>query len=214
MHTDDDFLRQLLESPADDTARLVYADWLDEQADATSQAKAEFLRQTVRRAALGKKQRQKRKLIERQLQESAANLDTDWLAVVSRLKIENCTAKREGAWETRYGMVTFEFVCDKRWDELTATNERTVRHCDSCRQKVHYCDTITVARDQAQQGHCIAVDLGVIRHEGDLDPPRLVLGMPGPDFYRREEERLKPDPVSAERERRKQAVREGGQVEE
>lgn len=30
MHEESDFLQKLLEKPADDTARLVYADWLDE----------------------------------------------------------------------------------------------------------------------------------------------------------------------------------------
>ena len=33
MLTEDVFLAKLLETPADDTTRLVYADWLDEQGD-------------------------------------------------------------------------------------------------------------------------------------------------------------------------------------
>jgi uncharacterized protein (TIGR02996 family) len=203
VHTDEDFLRTLLDHPADDTTRLVYADWLDEQGDPTAAAKATFLRLTVRLRPLGKKQRQKRKLLGRQLQELAAGLDTDWLAVVSRLKVENCAGKREQDLQSRYGLV-FDFVCDRTWDELTPTDDRAVRSCEGCRRNVHYCDTITDARRHAWAGHCIAVDLGVIRKERDLQPRLMVLGMPGPEFYRREDERLQPDPVSAERERRKQ----------
>jgi uncharacterized protein (TIGR02996 family) len=212
MHTDQDFLRTLLENPADDTTRLVYADWLDEQDDPTARAKAAFLRLTAQLRTLGKKQRQKRKLLGRQLQELAAGLDTDWLAVVSRLQIENCAGERDAERHRferqRSGRINllrqFDFVCDKRWDELIPLGDRAVRFCEGCRQNVHYCDTITEARRHAWDGHCIAVDLGVIRRERDLEPRLLVLGMPGPDFYRREDERLQPDPVSAERERKKQ----------
>ena len=43
------FLRQIREEPADDTRRLVYADWLDEHGDAD---RAEFIRGQVRLAAM------------------------------------------------------------------------------------------------------------------------------------------------------------------
>lgn len=202
MHTDDEFLQKLLDNPADDTARLVYADWLDEQDDPTAKLKSQFLRLTVQLAGLGKKQRQKRKLLGKQLQERAAMLDIAWLAVVSRMPVENCAGKRGDDWQARYPAL-FDFVCDKRWDQMTPTANRDVRFCEACRESVHYCDTIMAGREHAEQRHCVAIDLGVIRRDGDLRPPLLVLGMVGPDFYRREEERLKPDPVSEERARRK-----------
>ncbi|MBA4062170.1 MAG: hypothetical protein C0501_00365 [Isosphaera sp.] len=198
MHAESDFLRTLLENPADDTARLVYADWLDENGGDTSCSKAEFLRLTARlldpdRHGSG----------DERLRQLAAELDTDWLAVVSRLKVEGCGAKRAGSdlWE-RYRR-QFEFVCDRRWDEMSPTGADTVRFCGGCREKVHYCDTITTAREHAGQGHCVAVDLGIRRREGDLDPPVLMLGRPGPEFAANERKRLEVDPVSAERERRK-----------
>ncbi|HJZ58672.1 MAG TPA: TIGR02996 domain-containing protein [Gemmataceae bacterium] len=204
MHTDDDFLCKLLDNPADDTARLVYADWLDEQSDDLSRRKATFVRMTASLTGLGKKQRQKRKLLLRRLQQLAAELEPNWLAVVSRLKVENCAGRRAR------DVYEFEFLCHKRWDEMQPTNAAAVRFCDECQQNVHYCDTIMAARAHAQQGHCIAVDLGIIRREGDLEPDRrfMVLGRPGPEFYRREEERLKPDPVSQAREERKKAAQE------
>jgi uncharacterized protein (TIGR02996 family) len=201
VHDDTDFLRKLLDNPADDTARLVYADWLDEQADELSRRKATFLRETVALVRIGKKQRQKRKLLLRQLQAMAAELDTDWLAVVSRLKVENCAVKRE-EWQLRYSQL-FEFVCDRQWEEMAPTEDTAVRSCTDCKQNVHYCDTITVARDHARQGHCVAIDLGIIRRDGDLASPRMMMGRVSPRFLQEEEERSKPDPVSEAREQRK-----------
>jgi uncharacterized protein (TIGR02996 family) len=208
MHDESDFLRKLLENPADDTTRLVYADWLDEHDDEESQAKAKFLRVTVH--LMGPIQRVGwRKKREIELQQLAAKLPTDWLAVVSRLKVESCGAKRatNELWE-RYQR-QFDFVCDKRWDEMTTTEDNTVRHCEQCKENVHYCDTITDAREHAQQGHCVAVDLGIIRRAGDLDPPVLMMGRISPAAYEREQNRLEPDAVSREREERKRKQSEG-----
>ena len=166
MYTDDMFLAKLLEEPADDTTRLVYADWLDEQGDSLSAAKAEFLRVTVQLAAkTGHKGWRKEQ--EKRLQQMAATLDTDWLAVVSRLAIENCLRKRQEEERRFRGVLKFDFLCERRWEDLQSLGEGTERFCDACRQNVHFCATITEARQHAQKGHCIAVDLGVIRRERD-----------------------------------------------
>jgi uncharacterized protein (TIGR02996 family) len=204
MH-DDGFIQTIQHKPGDDASRLVYADWLDEQGDPISAAKSEFLRVTVELATSGKPKEWK-KAQRKRLQELAAKLDTDWLAVVSRLTIENCVGKRRTE-ETRplrgMRLLQFEFLCDLCWEDLQPTEEGAVRRCEACEQHVHYCDTITEARQHAQQGHCIAVDLGVIRRERDLEPKQMWLGRPSAETLREEEERVKPDPVSAERERRK-----------
>jgi uncharacterized protein (TIGR02996 family) len=47
------FLNTISEHPADDTARLVYADWLDEQGGEANAARAEFIRTQVLLAQLG-----------------------------------------------------------------------------------------------------------------------------------------------------------------
>jgi uncharacterized protein (TIGR02996 family) len=214
MSTDDGFLMKLSANPADDTTRLVYADWLEEQGDPTSTAKAEFLRLTVQRATPAGKKGQKKKREER-LQQLAAGLDTDWLAVVSRLAIENCRtaanqrnaenrekAKQEGR-QRWIEMVPFGYLCDRRWEDLSSTDNRAVRFCDTCQQNVHYCDTITEARRHAEDGQCIALDLGVIRRDRDLGPPMMMLGRVNPADLQRQHERMEPDAVSAERERRK-----------
>jgi uncharacterized protein (TIGR02996 family) len=197
------FLQALLAEPTDDSLRLVYADWLEEQNEPTSAAKAEFLRLTAELATNpGSKRQQKAR--HKRLQQLAAGLDTDWLAVVSRLALENCQRKRREAEPQRGYPIRFEYLCDRRWENLQTTVDQAVRFCDSCRQNVHYCDTIMEARQHAQNGHCIAVDLGVIRREDDLAPRRfMMMGWPSPETLRQEEERVRPDAVSAERERRK-----------
>jgi uncharacterized protein (TIGR02996 family) len=203
------FIQALLANPQDDALRLVYADWLEEQSNPISEAKAEFLRlivqQAVHSSGKGKNKGRER------LQQLASGLDTAWLAVVSQLAIENCKGKRNEEEARRVGqsrrgrftgmsLVRFDYLCDRRWEDLQATENQAVRFCDGCQQNVHYCDMIMEARDHAQHGRCIAVDLGVIRREGDLTPRCALMGLPSPQMLRQEEERAKPDPVSAERE--------------
>src|SRR5262245_53147034 len=113
MYTDATFLAHLEADPTDDTTRLVYADWLDEQGDAESAAKAEFLRGTVQLVPRpgqkgGRKARRKR------LQKLAAGLDAAWLAVVSHLAIENCYRKRTEDEARRDFRVPSDYLCDRR----------------------------------------------------------------------------------------------------
>lgn len=215
MLTEADFLAKVLEEPVNDDTRLVYADWLDERGDPVSSAKAEFLRVTVQLTARNRKKGWK-KAARKRLQQLAADLDTSWLAVVSRLTIENCFGKRtEEETSVRLGRATvlFDYICDRRWEDLRTTEDQAVRACDGCKQNVHYCDTITEAREHAGAGHCIAVDLGVIRRENDLEPRRMWLGQPSAEMLRQEEGRVQPDAVSAERERRKRSQQaESGQA--
>jgi uncharacterized protein (TIGR02996 family) len=199
MHSDETFLTTLAAEPSDDVTRLVYADWLEERGDPASAAKAEFLRVTVRLAEDTRKAGKKK--LRKRLQQLAAELDTGWLAVVSHLPIENCHGKRTEFQRRPLRQVRFDFLCGRRWEDLSPTKDRTVRACDTCQQKVHYCDTITVARQHARAGHCIAIDLGVIRRNGDLEIRSIRLGRVRPQTLRREG--TEPDPVSVERERRK-----------
>jgi uncharacterized protein (TIGR02996 family) len=208
MHDEADFLQQLMENPADDTARLVYADWLDERGDDESARKSRFLRLTVH--LTGPIQRTGwRNPRENEIRRLAAELPTDWLAVVSRLKIDYCGAKR--AEDQTHGWLRnqFAFVCDQEWDDMAPTEDATVRHCERCKENVHYCDTIVAARAHARQGHCVAVDLGIIRRQNDLAPRRTVRGKMLPahaaTLRAQEDARLVLDDVSREREERKKA---------
>jgi serine/threonine-protein kinase len=81
------FLTKLTAEPGDDATRLVYADWLTDQGDNGSSAKSEFLRAAVeltRQAGhAGDEERRGR------LRQLATGLDTEWVAVVSPLPMEN-----------------------------------------------------------------------------------------------------------------------------
>lgn len=202
MHDEDGFLNKLLENPTDDTVRLVYADWLDERGGEEDRTKAQFLRLTVKLLDPGRPGHRHEDLCD-EMQPLAAKLPTDWLAVVSRLKVDYCGKMATMDDRAERFRRQFEFVCDRGWDEMAATGDASVRFCSRCEENVHYCDTITAARQHAERGHCIAVDLGVIRHDNDLAPRRWVKGKPSADFWRKEEERLAVDAVSREREERK-----------
>ncbi|VTU01364.1 Uncharacterized protein OS=Rhodopirellula europaea 6C GN=RE6C_05401 PE=4 SV=1 [Gemmataceae bacterium] len=193
MNDEDGFLQKFRDNPADDTTRLVYADWLDERGDPVSAAKAEFIRTELRLPTLPTKKTAERSAAVRRLQELATTLDVSWLAVVSQLDIENCG-------------VQFSFVCPKKWEQLFPTDSATVRFCAECAREVHYCDTITVARQHAWSGDCVAVDLGVVRREGDLAPlPLMRLGWA--PYTAAERELMRPDPVSQAREEAKRKQR-------
>lgn len=231
MNDERGFLAAILEQPDDDTTKLIYADWLEEQDD----PRAEYLRLMVQvrqervitpeqrqrheeltaelarldaehrqdwetALAAGDSPRENREREERvhdlgrqladlfrqmrqripaRLQELAATLDTNWLAVVSDPAIEWCGKNTGGTWRPR-----FDFVCDKTWADLRPTDNSGVRHCAACQQSVHYCATLADARDHSQEGHCIAVDLGIIRREFDLIPTSSFVGRPSKAMLR------------------------------
>ena len=202
MVNDASFLDRLLADPTDDATRLVYADWLEEKGDAESNLKAEFLRLTTQLVGSGsQKNRKKRR---NRLQQLAAQLDTDWLAIVSRLAIENCLGKRKQMHAGTLRMLRFEYLCDRQWTDLTSTDTSSQRFCGHCRETVHYCDTIVEAQERASRGQCIAVDLGVIRRRGDVMADEMMMGRISPAEFERLEALKQPDAVSAERLRRKE----------
>lgn len=201
------FLRAILANPADDLPRLVYADWLDEQQTDETSRKAEFLRVTV--ALVNEARERHRRKLEKRLKELARYLPTDWLPVVSRLVLENCP---QAVHPLRRPLQTirFEFECPLKWEALTPTSDVDVRHCESCKQPVYYCETIGDARTHARQGHCVAVDVAIPRKEGDLTPRRVVrMGrvLPNSRAWERMAEQQRranePDEVSKEREERR-----------
>lgn len=135
---------------------------------------------------------QTRRQIPVRLQELAATLDPRWLAVVSDPDIEGCG--RSGS------SLRFDFLCDKSWADMTPTKDKNVRHCETCRKNVHFCDNIADAREHSQADHCIAIDLGVIRREDDLITSVMAMGFvqPSRESIRQRNERDM-DPVSRAR---------------
>ncbi len=80
MTEDDAFIRTIREQPDDETARLVYADWLDDRSD----PRAEYLRAEAAWVALQPSDEQYRPLY-RRVSQLAAALDPEWFAGVSRV---------------------------------------------------------------------------------------------------------------------------------
>jgi uncharacterized protein (TIGR02996 family) len=154
MHDEDGFLAVIRQTPADDTARLVYADWLDEQDDGAFKLKAEFIRLELRLVnepfSFG---------LTAHLQLLAGQLDRDWLVVVSRPKIEGCPARRE-------------LRCPTVWSALSPTSELEVRTCDACQQTVCYAHTDFPAYHYIRRGHPTVISLAVRRTPDALRLPR------------------------------------------
>jgi uncharacterized protein (TIGR02996 family) len=148
------FIRAILANPAELTAWLVYADWLDEHGNT---AHAEFLRLMARHGELVNTDREWY-VAEDRLQELRATLDPNWVAVFDRPKIENCDT-------------AFKVRCPKRWENLKVLDEPAVRYCSFCEKNVYYCHTLEDAKGHARREHCVAVRLGVLRYPGDLKPP-------------------------------------------
>ena len=98
---------------------------------------------------------------------------------MSDTEIEGCGKSTGQGWPR------FDFVCDRTWADLSPTGADDVRHCAACDRRVHFCDNLVDAREHAAEGHGIAVDLGVIRREGDLRPARAVMGRPRLEDIRR-----------------------------
>lgn len=145
------FLRAILASPAEQTAWLAYADWLDEHAD----PRAEFIRLEVQFTSPEATQTDRYGIIAR-LEELRSALDPDWVAIFDRPRVENCDE-------------LFAFKCPRKWERLAGTDDPNVRRCDSCQKEVYYCQSLTEAYDHARQGDCVAVATGVDRFPSDLE---------------------------------------------
>jgi uncharacterized protein (TIGR02996 family) len=154
MHDEDGFLAVIRQTPADDTARLVYADWLDEQDDRACKLKAEFIRLELRLAngpySFG---------LSYHLQVIAEQIDSDWLVVISRPKIEGCPEQLANG-------------CPSDWSRLSPTSHPSARTCAVCRTAVHY----TRSRAEAQQYLLLGQRTAVARvpssPTGGQSPPR------------------------------------------
>jgi uncharacterized protein (TIGR02996 family) len=161
MNDDRAFIRAIMARPDDDTLRQVYADWLEERGD----PRGEFLR--LEALVAQSKDPQQVLAARERLQTLRKEMAPDWLAQLARSKIELCEQE-------------FRFPCPKQWAKLRPTDEAGVRYCEGCAQNVYYCHSLAEARAHAWQFHCVAVDAGVERTEGDIERPVFMglLAMP------------------------------------
>lgn len=169
MDNDRDFLRAILSDPEDETLRLIYADWLEEQGD----PRAEFLRLEAQVAQLPSIPKDQPRKIARalraqiRLEDLAYRIDPDWHAILDRTR---CRFSARWArpiidsnWRANLDQtsiedcdILFRFKCAKKWQSLRTTDNAGVRYCDSCRKNVYYCSSVEEARDHAGRGHCVA----------------------------------------------------------
>jgi uncharacterized protein (TIGR02996 family) len=158
MHEEDGFLAAICQTPADDVARLVFADWLDEQDDPTCKLKADFIRLELRMSETPERSLNRIRWLNK-LQKLAAQINPSWLAVVSHPKLEACR-------------MSFQFECPKHWEKLTPTNDTNIRFCASCKRNVYHCETLQDAQAHANRGDCVALTVALVRKPGDLIQPR------------------------------------------
>ena len=144
------FLRAILATPADTTARLVYADWLDDRSD----PRGTYLRAEMDLQTQPDPNGPHAGALRERLANLKRDIDPDWLACFDRPRIEGCKQ--------------FVFVCPKKWEQLRTTEDVGVRYCEGCRRNVYYCDSVAVAQRHADAGECVAVSLTVLRKPDDV----------------------------------------------
>ena len=128
------FIAAILNAPRDDTARLVYADWLEERSD----VRGEWLRVNIRLQQLrwhaapdqmAAKMRwvQEVAACQRRLRELRPIISEVWALRVQQGHIENCN------------MVGFGANCPGDWLQLTESGKPARRLCSHCRRWVRFC---------------------------------------------------------------------------
>jgi uncharacterized protein (TIGR02996 family) len=166
------FLNKLLELPADDNTRLIYADWLEERGDDDALRKARFLRLVTQPDVPDGYAKQA------QLEDLSRELDPIWLTYVDKTRIEECHSDGKSVPEGRWPFRTQrEMVCPKTWDQLAATDDVSVRFCGECQQNVYHCTSIEEARNHVAEERCVSLSLAVPRHTNDLRPRMLMRTM-------------------------------------
>jgi uncharacterized protein (TIGR02996 family) len=148
--------RELLAAIAarDDASRPVYADWLEARGHL---ARADFVRVQMQLDSIRADDPRFEILTDR-LRELASHVDVAWRARVAKPTIEGCTA-------------AFDFQCPKEWGALDATGDDEVRFCGACNQSVYYAANIAEARQHAERGECVALDITSARWQSDLAAP-------------------------------------------
>lgn len=128
----------------DETARLVYADVLEERGLAPH---ARWLRlESKVQVATG----QEREQLLKELAPLREIVGAEFLATVGRPAIERCE-------------LVFGFRCPLKWTELERTAKPLERYCKVCDSTVYFADSPERLTDLSWRGACVAVDVSVPR---------------------------------------------------
>lgn len=152
------YLFACMQRPDDREARLRYQKYLEAVADPRSEPLRLWLELPTQNATHGKSPTEVA-AIRAKLQSLVPRLDRAWWSTVARpLETFNCgQAKPE-----RSPHVRFRFECPQSWDLLTETGDPSRRHCEVCRETVHFADSVGKAESLARQGKCIAVPSAIV----------------------------------------------------
>lgn len=143
------FLMKSLNGGLDDLARLDYANVLDSR----DPERAEWLRLEVRLYS----QATTDESIHRRFLELSRVMGYEFQRFMRRSDVLNCGRALE---EPR--RIRFAFICDKRWEVLSPTENAHERHCSSCNMRVYHCATVNEAQAHAVAGHCISVSNALV----------------------------------------------------
>lgn len=135
----------------DESARLVYADLLEERG-LVDHARWLRLEAEVQRAP----EAERAKLIAA-LSELRPRVGREFTASVGRVALEGCP-------------IVFGFRCPMKWEQLRPTRDPAVRYCEGCASTVTYFDNLDEAQQASWAGKCVAIDPTVERFEDDLSP--------------------------------------------
>lgn len=155
--------RPELRAAEDSAARLVYADWLEEQGQV---ARAEWLRLEL---TLRDTKGAARTTALKRLRALGPEVGRDFMADFARVPLEGCP-------------VAFGLVCPLQWSDLERTADPLLRFCGTCGEHVNWCDTVKDAQRVAADGGCVA--LNPVRRRSPSDvvvdrwSPRATTGIP------------------------------------
>lgn len=136
-----ELIAALRANPLDDELRAVYADWLEARGDLK---RAQFLRTETAAVQPGAE-------LEARVDLLAPPQEHPWRVVVSRGRIERCSALARGE------------ACAGRWDLLPAGTHETRRKCTVCERGVEYCISDKAAKRAGQLRGPIVLDAALDR---------------------------------------------------
>ncbi len=134
-----DFLTALRSNPADDSTRIVYADWLEGEGHRIT---AHYIRRELEGDIDIRH--------EERIDKAVGITQADWRALINRSPIGACSI----------------VDCPRFWHQLPASDNAFARTCTTCLQEVFYCLSHDDARRYGMQRRRVVFDCGLPRDGG------------------------------------------------
>lgn len=224
MKEESEYLIDIGNNPSNQQLYEDYKSWLEKQIERLKVEKNYVRNEFYGKLAFLELQDEPEPDVKR-MQRLAADLNPNWLAVVSKPIIANCgrpnpkADESDAAWwkmckhdvsnthrektieeyRKNHPRIEWDFVCPKKWNEMKPTENRKVRFCEDCKKNVYFCDNIIEARELGNQGCCVGIDVGVKREEGDTHGEMAIFGTPSSEMKEEYKTKPLPDRISAKR---------------